>query len=135
MFQILHQNAPYRKHRNIRFFLFCLVDICLDFDQIFNPSYIVEDLVCYWMPRARGASLYTIFTSAMSFKVVEQLENLTPIWKCVEAELPSLPYLNNLEKLGFVKYFHTNIFCLIDQYMISFYFISYSHDNYFTSKI
>jgi len=40
----------------------------------------------------------------MSFKLLEQLENLTPVWKFVEAELPSEPCLNNLERLRFVIY-------------------------------
>ena len=32
-----------------------------------------------------------ICASAMSFKVLDQLANLTPVWKCVEAELPFVP--------------------------------------------
>ena len=61
----------------------------------------------------------------MSFKLLDQLENLTPVWKFVEAELPSEPCLNNLERLRFVICLYTNdlllhrprhhqtIFCLI----------------------
>jgi len=30
----------------------------------------------------------------MSFTLLDQLENLTPVWKFVEAELPSEPCLN-----------------------------------------
>ena len=44
----------------------------------------------------------TIFTSVLSFKVLDQLENLTPAWKCVKAQLPSVPCLNNLERIAFV---------------------------------
>ena len=43
----------------------------------------------------------------MSFKLLDQLENLTPVWKFVEAELPSEPCLNNLERLGFVICLYT----------------------------
>ena len=35
------------------------------------------------------------FTRAMSFKVLNQLENLTPVLKCIEIELPSVSCLNN----------------------------------------
>ena len=38
--------------------------------------------------------------------VLDQLENLTPVWKFVEAELPSEPCLNNLERLRFVMFLH-----------------------------
>jgi len=43
----------------------------------------------------------------MSFKLLDQLENLTPVWKFVEAELPSEPCLNNLERLRFVICLYT----------------------------
>ena len=43
----------------------------------------------------------------MSFEVIDQLENLTPVWKCVEIEFPYVFYLNNLERLSFVIYLHT----------------------------
>ena len=42
-----------------------------------------------------------------SFKLLDQLENLTPVWKFVEAELPSEPCLNNLERLRFVICLYT----------------------------
>jgi len=41
------------------------------------------------------------------FKLLDQLENLTPVWKFVEAELPSEPCLNNLERLRFVICLYT----------------------------
>ena len=56
---------------------------------------------CWW-----GTCCSTIFTSFMSFKVLDQLENLTPVWKCVEIELPSLCSLNNLLRLSFVICLH-----------------------------
>ena len=34
-------------------------------------------------------------------KLLDQLENLIPVWKCVETELPSISCLNNLEKTLF----------------------------------
>ena len=37
----------------------------------------------------------------MSFKLLDQLENLTPVWKFVEAELPSEPCLNKSGKTSF----------------------------------
>ena len=33
------------------------------------------------------------------YHVLDQLENLTPVKKCVEIELPSAACLNNLERL------------------------------------
>ena len=46
----------------------------------------------------------TIFTSTTSFKVLNQLENLS---KCVEIELPSVSRLNNTEKFRFIVYLYT----------------------------
>ena len=48
-----------------------------------------------------GTSCQIIFKNAMSFKVFYQLENLTPVWKGVEIELPSGSCLNNLESPAF----------------------------------
>ena len=41
------------------------------------------------------------FASAVSFNVLEQIEDLTPAWKCVEAELPSVHCLNTVKRPGF----------------------------------
>ena len=38
-----------------------------------------------------------IFTSLVKFNVLEELENLTPISKYVEIDLPSVADINNLE--------------------------------------
>ena len=43
----------------------------------------------------------------MSLEVIYRLENLTPVGKCGEIELPSVSCLNNVE-----TYFH-NVFTLI----------------------
>jgi len=59
----------------------------------------------------------------MSFKLLDQVENLTPVWKFVEAELPSEPCLNNLERLRFVNVFTQKIFCSIDQGIIRLFFV------------
>ena len=48
-----------------------------------------------------------IFTSDVSISVLEQLENLTPVYKCVENEFPSVSCLNYLESLSFVICFNT----------------------------
>ena len=47
----------------------------------------------------------TIFTCSMSFKVLDQLENQTPVSKCVEIELSSVSCLNNLDELRFHSVF------------------------------
>ena len=98
-----HQHVPYRRHRNTKF----LAPSSQRFartptDWLLNPSDIVGSSNRYWRPRGRWACYLTISTSAMSFKLLDQLENLTPVWKFVEAELPSEPCLNNLERLRFV---------------------------------
>ena len=79
----------------------------------------------YRRPKERGAGYPTTFTSAVSFKVLEQLENVIPVCKRVEAKLNFCTLLNDLERLGFVICFHTNdllfhqprhdktIFCLV----------------------
>ena len=41
------------------------------------------------------------------FKVLDQRENLTPVWKCVEMELSSVSCLNNFERISFVICRHT----------------------------
>ena len=43
----------------------------------------------------------------MRLKVLEHLENLTPVWKSVEIQLPSVSCLNNLERPCFVINLHT----------------------------
>ena len=43
-----------------------------------------------------------IFTGTKSVKVLDQLENLTSVLKCVEIELPTVSCLNNLERLCFI---------------------------------
>ena len=73
------------------------------------------DYVCTFLqddqkPRLWGTNGSMIFTSFLSFKVLDQLENLTPVWKSVEIELSSLSILNSLERLNFVKCLHTKIF-------------------------
>ena len=59
----------------------------------------------------------------MSFKLLDQLENLTPVWKFVEAELPSEPCLNNLERLRFVICLYTKDLLL--QGIIRLFFVLY----------
>ena len=46
----------------------------------------------------------------MIFKVLDQLENLILVWKCVETEFLSVSCLNNLERLYFVIRLHTKYF-------------------------
>ena len=50
---------------------------------------------------------FIIFSSAMSLIVLDQLENLTRVWKCVEIELLSESYLNNFGRFSFVICLHT----------------------------
>ena len=57
-------------------------------------------------PRWWGLCCATIFTSIMSIKVLDQLENLTRVWKYIEIEVPSLSFLNNLKRLSFGIYLH-----------------------------
>ena len=40
----------------------------------------------------------TFFKSNMSFRILDQLENLIPVWKCLEISLTSVSCLNNLER-------------------------------------
>ena len=48
----------------------------------------------------------TIFTCAMSFKILDKLENLIPVWKCVDIEFLYV-CLNNLDRLSFIICLHT----------------------------
>ena len=54
-----------------------------------------------------GTHCPMILTSAVSFKVLDQLENQTPVWKYLETGLPSESCLNDYERLGFFIGFHT----------------------------
>ena len=72
-----------------------------DLNRLENPD---DVLVC------SDCCLFSlIFTSAISFKALGQLEKLTPNWRCVEIELPCL---NNLERLSFIMCFYTKDFLL-----------------------
>ena len=55
----------------------------------------------------------------MIFKVFDQLENLIPVWKCTEIELPSVSGSNNLIGLTFLICLHPGddfaIICRISQ--------------------
>ena len=62
---------------------------------------------CYQRPRWWGTCCLVIFTSTMNFKVLDQLQNLTLVWKCLEIEFPSVSYWNNFEKVSFVICLHT----------------------------
>ena len=59
-----------------------------------------------------------IFASAMSFKVLDQLENLTRVWKGVVIELPSVSCWENLESFISWYVFSQKIFYYIIQCMI-----------------
>ena len=99
--------------------------VCKDIDNA--SRFLLSDRWLRWW-----ATRYpTSFTSAVNFKVLDQLENLTPLWKCVETRLPSVPCLNNPERLSLVICLHTKdlllhlpshdvpIFCLVYQNSIS----------------
>ena len=70
-----------------------------------NVACKVVDNVCIvllgWVEieMARNPLPYN-FTNTLSFKVLDQLENLNPVWKCVEIELLSISCLNNLKRLS-----------------------------------
>ena len=95
-----------------------------------NPQYQEQPKIIYsrclpfcwkhrWMQRAKLLTThanssrhlwccYTIFTRAMRFQVLDQLENLTPIWKCTEFKLSFVFCLNNFEGLSFfILFLHT----------------------------
>ena len=59
-------------------------------------------LLSDWRPSLWGIRCPMIFQRAMLFQV---LENLTPVWKCIEIKLPS--YLNNFERLTLVICLYT----------------------------
>ena len=78
--------------------------------SLLNAAYKVVDNVCTFLQNDYLNVLNhgsTIFTRTMSFKVFNQLENLTPVWKYVEIELSPVSCLNNLERLNFVICLHT----------------------------
>ena len=117
-FEILNQNAPNKRYRDSMFLTSpsqisgrTLADWLRSFINILECS------DCYWWPRGWETRFSMIFTSTISFKVRDQLENLTPVWKFGEIELPSVSYLNNLERLNFAIYLHAKIFSSIIQGM------------------
>ena len=63
-----------------------------------NPSDILEYSDCYHRPGWWVTRYSSIFTSDVSFKVLDQLENHTPVWICFEMELFSVSYLNNRQR-------------------------------------
>ena len=65
-------------------------------DWFLNPGYILRCSDCYQRPRWWGTYCPMIFT------ILDPLENLTPVWKCIEIKLPSVSCLYNLERLSFV---------------------------------
>ena len=75
---------------------------------------------CCW---CWGTHWPTIFTNAISFKVLQQFEYLTLVWKCVEIELPTVFFLNNLERFSIVIFVYTKdllnyskpAFAIVDQ--------------------
>ena len=71
-----------------------------------------------------------IFTSAMSFKVLDQLENWTPVWKWVETELPSVTSLNNLDGFSFIIYLYTKDLLHHPKHDLSVFGKMYQNANY-----
>ena len=67
-------------------------------DWFLNPGDILGCSDCYQRPRWGGTHCSMIFTIVMSIKVPDHFESFTPVWKCVEIELPSASCLNNLER-------------------------------------
>ena len=76
-------------------------------DWFLNPGDILGCWNCYRRPREWGTCCPTIFTSVMSVKVLDEPKNLTPVWKCVEIQLPAVSCSNSLEILSFVICLHT----------------------------
>ena len=77
------------------------------FCVLFQPSWVIEK------PRWWRTRCTKIFTSVVSFKVLERLENLNPFWKCVEIGIPSVSCFNHLGSLSFVKCLHTKRFFIL----------------------
>ena len=72
----------------------------------------------------------------MIFKVLDHLENLTPVWKYVQVERPSVFCLNNLERLSFVKCLHTKVLLLhCPRYDFAIFGYIYLNVNYFLTII
>ena len=78
----------------------------------------------------------TTFPSAMKFKVLDQLENLTPVWKSINFELPSLSCLNDLKRLSSVICFRTKDLLLHrPRYYFAIFVRIYLNVNYFSAII
>ena len=86
-------------------------------DRLLNPSGYYSYSYCYLRPRRIEARYLTIVISAVNFKVLEQLENMTPVGKCVEGKLCSVACFKNLEAVfGFVlQYVFIQKISLIEQ--------------------
>ena len=87
-------------------------DVSCLFKTLLNAACKVVNNACTSLrviggPRWIGTHCFTIITITMSFKFQNRLENLTPVWKCVETNFLFLSCLNNLGRLCFVIYLHT----------------------------
>ena len=71
-----------------------------------KPWNILGCPYCFQRPRYWRTRSQTIFTNIINFKVLEQPENLTHIWKFVEIEHPWISCLNNVGRLSFIMYSH-----------------------------
>ena len=80
---------------------FIIAKIWKDFGRFLNLGDILGCPNYYWKPRGRGTSCSIIFTGAMTFKLLDQFENVIPVWECVEIKFHSVSCWNNLERLCF----------------------------------
>ena len=79
-------------------------------------------------------SIY-VLTSALNFNVLDQLENLTPVWKCIWTELhSSVSCLNNFDRLCFVMSSHKISSVPSSKTFISHYFTWNINVNNFPAK-
>ena len=112
-FKILNQNAPNERHRHCKFLAPKLKRSGQNLaDRLLNPDDILGCSDCYRSHRWWG-TFRTIFTSSIIFKLLGQLENLTPLCKFAETKFPSVFCLNNVERLCFARWLHRKDYRLI----------------------
>ena len=99
-FEIFNQNILNRTYRDFKFLALLLQRSGYTLvNWLLNPDDILGCMDCYWKPKWWGTHCAPIFTSVVSFKVLNQHENRTPVRKYVEIEQPSISCLNSLKRL------------------------------------